>query len=56
MAECLGGVSGSRRFGGDLARKMAKEVAIAVELLHSARIILIYGGSSLNHADEPVLR
>ena len=46
-----GRVSGSRRLRGDLAKRKAKKVATAVELLHSAR-----GGSSLNHADEPVLR
>jgi serine/threonine-protein kinase SRPK3 len=42
MAQCPGRVSGSRRLRGDLARKVAKEMAAAVELLHSARII--HGG------------
>lgn len=43
MAECPGRVSGSRRLRGNLARKVTKEMAISVELLHSARII--HGGS-----------
>ncbi|KZT06982.1 kinase-like protein [Laetiporus sulphureus 93-53] len=39
MAECPGRVSGSRRLRGDLARKVAKQVATAVECMHSAGIV-----------------
>jgi serine/threonine-protein kinase SRPK3 len=42
MAECPGRMSGSRRLRGDLTRKVAKQVATAVGLLHSAGII--HGG------------
>ncbi|TDL22816.1 kinase-like protein [Rickenella mellea] len=39
MAESPGRVSGSKRLRGDLARKVTKQLAAAVELLHSARVI-----------------
>ncbi|OBZ66636.1 Serine/threonine-protein kinase SRPK [Grifola frondosa] len=39
MLECPGRVSGSRRLRGDLARRVAKQVANSVDLLHSAGII-----------------
>lgn len=39
MVECPGRMSGSRRLRGDLARKVEKQVATAVELLHSAGVM-----------------
>jgi hypothetical protein len=44
VAECPGRVLGSRRLWGDLARKAARQVATAMDLVHSAGII--HGGSS----------
>ncbi|KAF8887120.1 kinase-like protein [Infundibulicybe gibba] len=39
MAECPGRVSGSRRLRGSLARKLARQAASGVELVHSAGIV-----------------
>lgn len=44
MSDCPGRVIGSRRLRGDLARKVAKQVACAVELMHTAGFV--HGGSS----------
>jgi serine/threonine-protein kinase SRPK3 len=48
MAESPGRVSGSRRLRGDLARKVASQVATAVELLHGRGII--HGGLTCQSA------
>ncbi|KAI0936616.1 hypothetical protein AcV5_004707 [Taiwanofungus camphoratus] len=39
MSECPGRVSGSKRLRGDLERKVARQVATAVDLLHSCKMI-----------------
>ncbi|CCM06297.1 uncharacterized protein FIBRA_08548 [Fibroporia radiculosa] len=39
LAECPGRVSGSRRLRGDLARKVARQVVLAVQFLHSRGIV-----------------
>lgn len=45
MAECPGRVSGSRRLRGGLAKKVTRQVATVVELMHSTAVI--HGGLSL---------
>ncbi len=44
ILDCPGRVSGSRRLRSDLARKVARQVATAVQLIHSADHV--HGGSS----------
>jgi len=43
MSDCPGRVSGSRRLRADLVRKVAKQTAAVLELMHSAAIV--HGGS-----------
>ena len=51
MSESPGRVSGSKRLRGDLARKVAKQTAMALDLFHSAG--LVHGGSfTLRHRGE----
>jgi serine/threonine-protein kinase SRPK3 len=42
MTDCPGRMSGSRRLRGDLARKVAKQAAVAVDFMHTAGFV--HGG------------